>query len=204
MNDPAIWTGSTITGLGLIFAFAQAALERRRRLRLEANDRTVQRQAQAQLISAWLGQAEAARGDTGSRTALHLLNTSNEPVYGLVVSIVFIQGAGPRSIEAMLATVLASNPRPTQPFTTVPILPPGNWRVWLRGSGHTDILSGRGAVEVAFTDRANTAWIRRAMGPIEEIARQPTDYLRAQGLVGPYDWQHPEPDYSLLRRPRVV
>lgn len=194
MGDAAIWTGSIVTALALVTALAQSAFERKRRLRLEARDRAERRVSQAQQVSGWLGADEAAPGTAEVRTPLHLINGSDEPVYGLVVSIVFIQGAAPRCIEDMLELVLKADSWESRPFTTVAVLPPGRWRVWLDGGGHTNIMSGRGSVEIAFTDRAGLSWIRRAMGPIEEIATAPTDYFEAQGLRGPFEWQKVESD----------
>jgi len=78
------------------------------------------------------------------------------------------------------------------PVTTVSILPPGNYRVWISGVGWSSILSGRSGAEVAFTDREGSFWIRRADGRLEEIHQEPFEYFRRFGLFGPYELETPE------------
>jgi hypothetical protein len=106
-----------------------------------------------------------------------------------------LQGTSPRAIEGWLE-ILEGRERepdvtkwPTAPTTTVSILPSGDYRVWIQGTGWGRALSGRRAAEVAFTDRAGSHWIRRATGQLEELAEDPIiHYLGA----GPHDLQIPE------------
>jgi hypothetical protein len=153
------------------------------------------------------------------RTPVYIHNSSAEPVYEVVAGLVFIQGAAPRNLEGMLdlrqkrlqamsEAAASGEDVPTQlsgwsrgPVTTIGIVPPGTWRAWIRGKGWTSILSGRGGVDVAFVDRAGVSWIRRAMGPLEELPTRPLEYIAQHGLHGPYEFQPPEPTEGPTSRP---
>jgi hypothetical protein len=121
-----------------------------------------------------------------------LVNGSDEPVYTLVVGIVFIQGAGPRTIEEMLE-LRQQSPDQLVPVTTASILPKGAFQVWIAGVGWSSIMAGRSGADVAFTDRAGTHWIRRALGKLEELAEDPFTYFQRWEMYGPYELQTPEP-----------
>src|SRR5207245_7221638 len=121
------------------------------------------------------------------RTGIDLFNSSQMPIYGLVVGIVFIQGAGPETLE----TRLALDSKSAMPLTAVSILPPGTFRVWIPGTGWSSIMSGRAGAEVAFTDRAGRHWIRRADGELVELHETPLEYFERCGLDGPYELQLP-------------
>jgi hypothetical protein len=207
-GDVPTWVAAIGTVGAFIAAFIQIATERRARLAREQQDRIDARRAQARLISGVRGPVEhpdpepdldkpgtvdkiAARLAYG-RTAVDLFNGSQEPVYMLVVGLVFIQGAAPHTMEEHLETKkrLAA---PGRSITTVSVLPPGRHRVWIRGDLHGGVLSGRLAVEVAFTDRDDVHWIRRARGQLEELPEAPLDYFRRYDMYGPYELQTPEP-----------
>jgi hypothetical protein len=164
----------------------KASFEQRER---EAAERKF---AQARLVSVILGPEERPPdGDplTG-RTPVNLINSSPEPVYRLVIGIVFIQGAGPRTIEEQLSLREDSEDKyRAVPITTGSTLPPGTHRIWIQGTGWSSILSGRGGAEVAFTDRAGHHWVRRATGELEELPEDPIyHYLK----YGPHELQTPE------------
>jgi hypothetical protein len=164
----------------------KASLEQRER---EAAERSL---AQARLISAILGPEERPPGEDPilGRSAVDLINSSPEPVYRLVIGIVFIQGAGPKTIEDRLDLRDKSDEKyQAVPITTASILPPGTHRIWIHGTGWSAILSGRGGAEVAFTDRAGRHWIRRVTGELEELPEDPIyHYLK----YGSHDLQTPE------------
>ena len=144
------------------------------------------------------------------RTPIYVHNSSAEPIYEVVAGIVFIQGAAPHTLEGILelrqqlaqqAAELAAKGEDVsteqlvgqrQPVTTTGIVPPGTWRVWVHGRGWTSILSGRGGVDVAFVDRAGVSWVRRAMGPLDELPMRPLEHFGQHGLHGPYEFQAPE------------
>jgi hypothetical protein len=131
-----------------------------------------------------------------ARTAIDLVNGSEEPVYRLVVGIVCIQGTCPESMEGWLEL---QQHREEQgggglqtPLTTVSILPSGTFRVWIRGTGWSAVLSGRSGAEVAFSDRSGSHWVRRATGQLEELPQEPFKYFADRGLYAPYDLLTPE------------
>jgi hypothetical protein len=129
--------------------------------------------------------------EDASRTACYLSNNSAEPVYSVVVGLVFVQGAGPRSLEDMLAVNRKQYNR-RGPVTTVNILPGGLYRAWIDGTGWHRILSGRAGVDIGFTDKAGSHWIRRATGQIDELDKPPLEYLEEWDFHGPHDFQTAE------------
>lgn len=206
-GDVPTWVAAIGTVGTLTAALLQINTERRRRLQQEKEDRVERHRAQARLVAAILGREEPAQLEGSGierRTAVDLVNGSDEPAYRLVVGIVFLQGAGPRSMEEWLEFQRQRDERRDQPpgdiptFTRVPvitasILPPkGVFRVWIPGVGWSAILSGRSGAEVAFTDRAGAHWIRRAGGLLEELPEDPIDYFHRRGFYSPYELYTPE------------
>jgi hypothetical protein len=209
-GDVPTWVAAVGTVGAFIAAFIQIGTERRRRLAREEQDRLEARRTQARLVSAVLGPIEhpypepdldhpsvadrnAARLNRG-RTGVDLLNSSQEPMYLLVVGLVFIQGAGgPRTIKAYLEMRERGVVHGPRSVTTASMLAPGRHRVWIRGDLHGSVMGGRLAVEVAFTDCDGVHWIRRASGQLEELPEAPLDYFNQYGLYGPYELQTPEP-----------
>lgn len=222
-GDFATWVAAIGTVSAVIVALVQVARERAARVRRENQDRSDRHSAHARLISAWMGTAEAvpesdrveyndADADRAFnyRTPIYVQNSSAEPIYEVVVGIVFIQGAAPRTLEGILdlrrqrreetADLAAKGVDVTReqrafqrdPVTTSGIVPPGTWRVWIAGKGWTSIMSGRGGVDVAFVDRAGVSWVRRAMGPLEELSQRPLKHFFEHGLHGPHEFQTPD------------
>ena len=223
MGDVATWVAAIGTVSAVVVALVQVARERSARLTQEAQDRTDRHLAHARLISAWTGPAEAIPeaerveyGDAESdpafnyRTPIYVHNSSAEPIYEIVVGVVFIQGAAPRTLEGILdlrqrrrqqtaelaakGVDVSTEQRAFQgdPVTTAGIVPPGTWRVWIQGKGWTSIMAGRAGVDVAFVDRAGVSWVRRAMGPLEELPMRPLEHFGQHGLYGPHEFQAPE------------
>jgi hypothetical protein len=144
------------------------------------------------------------------RTPIYVQNSSAEPIYEVVAGIVFIQGAAPHTLEGILdlrnrqrqetaeAAAKGEDVARVQrayagnPVTTTGIVPPGTWRLWVQGKGWTSIMAGRGGVDAAFVDRTGVSWIRRAMGPLEELPVRPLDHFSEHGLHGPHELQPPE------------
>jgi hypothetical protein len=98
-GDVPTWVAAIGTVGAFVAAFIQIGTERRRRLAREQQDRLDARRAQARLVSAVLGPIERpvpepALSQVGGsafdrlaygRTGVDLLNSSQEPVYRLVV-----------------------------------------------------------------------------------------------------------------------
>lgn len=222
-GDFATWVAAVGTVSAVVVALVQVARERSTRLSREARDRNERHLAHARLISAWTGPAEAVpqteRVDYGDdeadaayhyRTPVYVQNSSAEPIYEVVVGIVFIQGAAPRTLEGILDlhhqrheqtaeltrkgadVATGQNAFRGDPATTSGIVPPGTWRLWVSGKGWTSIMAGRGGVDIAFVDRAGVSWVRRAMGPLDELPTRPLEHFGQHGLHGPHEFQVPE------------
>jgi hypothetical protein len=191
LGDLPTWLAALGTVGALGAALWQIGTERTRRHEREAQEREERHRAQARLIAADVGTEErlAEPGQLG-RAGIDLINGSPEPVYRLVVAIVAIQGAAPRSIEDWLEYEDRERerfPHAPVPMTTANILLSGSSRVWVPAMRHG--MQVRQGAEVAFTDRAGSHWVRRATGQLEELAEDPiSHYLGA----GPHDLQTPE------------
>jgi len=190
LGDLPTWLAAIGTIAAVVTALWQVASERHIRQRAEDEARQDRRYAQARLVSSMPGPVN--RSDTAwsasGTSSVDCINTSAEPVYNVVVGVVFLQGAGPRTMEDMLTSFGSAPP----PVTTLSLLAPGRWRAIIQGSGFTSILSGRPGTEVAFTDRAGVHWIRRASGALDSIDEDPLTYFGRFNLSGPYDFQTPE------------
>jgi len=189
---------SWIASIGTVAAFGVALIqintERHRRHLAEDRDREERHRAQARLISAMPGPTELGAGaePLEGRSAVDCINASSEPAYNVVVGIVFIQGAAPRTTEDMLKLRLGSGGYEGAPTTTLSILPPGRSRAWIPGAHWTSVMAGRAGAEIAFTDRAGGHWIRRATGELDELPVAPLEYFKQFNFDGPYEFQTPE------------
>ena len=178
-----------IAGVGtvaaLLIAFYQISSERSARRKDEMAALGRERIAQAQRISAWIGghPATPIRATEGKAmpTFATLLNASHEPVYRVVVWLVSIQGAAPRTGEEMQKMEAdASRMLGAVPPGTFVVSLPGDWGGMHRHPG----------VEIAFADAAGLHWIRRGSGALEEIPNDPLDHY---GISLPVDWHVPIP-----------
>lgn len=163
--------GSIATAVAVIVALVQVYGERKSRLEAET-------QGQASLVATWLG-GRPPRGQavpTGD-LGVTLRNASSEPVYDVVVWLVLVQGAGPRSGEE---SAKVGGMRPA----TLAILPPGSY--WSSVGGWSPGMYARPGVEVAFTDAAGRHWVRRAHGRLDQLA---SDSVTHYGLSRPVDWE---------------
>ncbi len=202
LGNVPTWLAAIGTVGALWVALLQIRTERSRRIARDATDLEEHHRSQARLVAAWVGPPEPHLGGPGSvygpsgRTPIYLFNGSGEPVYTLVASIVFIQGAAPHTTEKTLEFFHSREPGTTwsqAPVTTVSILPPGKWRIWIPGTHWAGVMAGRSGAEVAFSDRAGAHWIRRALGTLEELPQPPFEYFQQWQLHGPYALEVPEP-----------
>lgn len=162
LGDLATW----LTGLATSGAWAVAliTLHRGRRAR-EASDAERQdgeRREQATKISAWHGGSRSEDIDD-----LVALNASDVPVYNVVVSMVFAQGAAARLGEEV------QNP---DDHICCAILPPGKW--WVPAPGGWGGMYRHPAAEIAFTDATGLHWVRRGDGTLEELKDSPFDHFK--------------------------
>jgi hypothetical protein len=194
LGDLPTWVAAIGTVGALAAAFWQIGTERGIRQRREAQELVDRHFEQARLISAVVGPEDPIPRpwNPDGRTQVELINGSAEPVYGLVVAIVAIQGTLPRSIEVTLQRE-GRRPFGGRPIAVASILPRGTYCVWIDGLKWV-VGAGfnRPAAEVAFTDRAGNHWIRRASGKLEELPEDPWEYFSKLGLHKPFDIQTPE------------
>jgi hypothetical protein len=197
------WVAAIGTVGALFTALFQINRERSHRQRVEQRSEDERLDAQARLLAAYPAEEVHSKDGSRTRTSIVLINGSDEPVYGVVVGVVYIPGAAPHSLEEMMRCHHEDLPRwidegpgapghlNTPPYTTVSILPGGEWRVWLP-RGNWGILSGRMGADIAFSDRLGQHWIQRANGKPEPIPVEPFEYFAEVGMHGPHDLQRPE------------
>lgn len=121
-----------------------------------------------------------------SASGITLLNRSDEPVYEVVLTEVFIQGAGPRTGEDVCKLEGVDGLQMRHTFS---VLPPGEWDVEINhdspiGAG----MSSMAGTEIGFTDRSGRHWIRRSNGSLDEIRLNAIDHyclIRPLGLFPP-------------------
>ncbi len=201
----ATWVAAIGTISAVVVALLQVARERKLRLDRERSERSEKHRAHAELIAAWVGPPQAvphntetpsyhttSNSDADYRTPIYIHNGSLEPIYEIVVGIVFVQGAAPHNLEKMLDVFTERSPRGPLPATTSAIIPPGTWCLWLRGKGWTGVMGGRGGADIAFVDRGGVSWVRRAMGTLEELDQRPLAHFAQHRLYGPYEFQLPK------------
>jgi hypothetical protein len=160
ITDWMTGVGTCVAALGtvgtLIWIVWQFLGEREERARLR-------HRAAAEKISVWyVGELREGEDDVA------LLNRAGEPVYNVVVSLVMIQGDGPRS----------GKESPAEHKITLSILPPGQH--WVSFSvGWRGMMRQAGA-EISFSDLAGAHWVRQADGRLEEISVPPFDHYQLQ------------------------
>jgi hypothetical protein len=191
-TSAADWLAAIGTGVGalvtvgtLIVALRQINTERQARQRLERQAEQQNRRAQAERLSAWPAlrapgsvSEEPVDEEVGS-TWIAILNRSEEPVYWAIVSLVLVQGAGPRT----------GKETPPGYRETLSIIPPG--KHYASVAPFLPGMNARPGVELAFTDRAGVHWVRSANGALTEIDTVPIDYYEL-GL--PQGWSLPISD----------
>jgi len=136
------------------------------------------RRRQAELVAGWFD-SSSIQGDT---SPIVLVNSSRVPVYEVVVSLVLIQGAGPREGRQLSGEMSSYR-------VVVDTLPPGTWMTEMEGGWGG--MSRWPGVEVAFTDVAGRHWVRTADGAMRRLR------------VAPHTWYNIDPPFS-YRRLRVA
>lgn len=138
---------------------------------------------QAMKISGWHEYGRALNevsGATGSEYYLVMLNTSDEPVYDVMLTLVALQGTSPMTGEEFKSDDWA----PRRHFG---VLPPGKFVAGFgTGWGH---MGYRPGAEIAFTDRNGKHWLRRAGGALRSIPTNAREYYK---MHGPYPYSTPD------------
>ncbi len=174
-GDLATWVGSLSIALTLVVTAWAVTLEAisRRHERLRG---------QAQSVAAWYG------GGDGDGDRLSVANSSSLPIYEVLVSLVFVQGAGPTTIEEWVKFAESdSQGRPLEFGSAFTAIGPGEWSVRIPPS--PGAMAVRPSCEIGFTDAAGRHWIRRGNGELQTIGRNAIDYY---GLARPVDFQAPK------------
>jgi hypothetical protein len=128
--------------------------------------RRERRRAQATEVAGWYDSSTQEHRVTPA----HLINGSSVPVYQVVVSLVLVQGAGPREGRQL-------REENGQDRAVLDALPPGSWITYL-GPGWAGMSRWPG-IELAFTDAAGAHWLRPATGQLRRLRVSP---LRWYGL----------------------
>lgn len=153
-----------ISIISLAVAFFVAAhnysSERRKRKRFQANN-----------ISCWIGRRNSQSGN------ISLVNNTPIPVYNVIVTIVFIQGAGPKKGETISSSWKYRFISDT--------LPPGAHSCFINFDGLYGMHAHFG-VEIAFTDSVGCNWVRRAQGNLMKIKKTPFEFY---SLTAPYEYR---------------
>lgn len=179
----ALLTNRTLRSAKVTQEASQAALESNRQLagatREMANQNQVlARQSQARSVSAWLDDPHSIPAHAT------LANSSTEPVFQVVMSLVGIQGAGP-------PTDASEAPGNYEFRTCVGVLPPGEFHFDLPSAGHA--MNIHLAIEVAFSDGAGVHWVRHGDGILSELPCSAPDYY---SLPRPIHWVYADHSHS--------
>lgn len=135
---------------------------------------------QARRVCGWLNRSGQFKDPIVAD--LLLSNSANEPVYELVLYLVWLQGDGPHTGE-QTEEALRDSDKLRDMRAIVQVLPPGNFTLTIPGS--TDApKKGQLGVEIAFTDGASRHWIRRVpSGDLKPLQTRPVEHYRISGPV---------------------
>jgi hypothetical protein len=180
--------GTLVVAIGAAFiAYLTLHNETSTQARERAEQRATEIRAQAEQVSTGTiaGQSGFPITEHGhqSVTRIGLYNRSNAPVYNAVVTLVLVQGAGPRVAREVQSVILRREFQ--RDLTTIP---PGESEVQV-SPGWAGMMA-RPGIEIAFTDHASRNWIRYANGVLVEIPEPPASYYR---LPRPINWTAPAP-----------
>jgi hypothetical protein len=192
-GDVATWVAGIATVLTLFFGVFQWFKLRRQTIIDKQVQLEQERRAQARRVFAWLD------GAVGSGV-VRVGNTSDEPVYNVVVYMVFMDGDKPgtgeeaqyfleetlRGLESIVQFTgnLIENAavHPTKQFRAIiQLLPHGTHWIALQ------VQQDNPGVEIAFTDGAGHHWIRRVTGELIEIEQNALEHYR---IVTPVEYTH--------------
>jgi hypothetical protein len=177
-----------VTIVGVAIAYFALRDQTTTETKAQAAQRAAEARAQAEQVSAapiagagGLPITDEAGGKSVTRVGLY--NRSSIAVYNAVVSLVLVQGAGPRK------AVELSEPTLKQEFQRyLTAIPPGEYETQV-SPGWAGMFR-RPGIELAFTDHAGRNWIRYADGMLVQIKQAPASYYRLEEPVG---WLQPEP-----------
>jgi hypothetical protein len=159
--------------------------QRAHEIREEMGQRIAAARAQAELISAVPGDGRGGFPSIEPKhgepyTAITMSNRSATPVYNVIVSLVLVQGAGPRRANEFDEEEKSMY---QQDFST---LPPGEYEA--RVSGGWAGMMARPGIEIAFRDSGGRSWARYATGQLVRLPKEPVAYYHLDEPIG---WEIP-------------
>lgn len=163
----AEWAAAVLTVATLLTGLWQIHTDRRQRLEVE-------RRAQARTVAAWLTGHDLPSG----RTWVAVSNASTEPVFQVVMTLIGIYGALPRSGREV-------DPVRWRFRSYLGVLPPGNFFVaipWGGGGMHMHF-----AIEIGFTDAGSQHWVRLGTGELKRVNLPMVKYYK---LPEPVGWEY--------------
>jgi hypothetical protein len=167
-SDLAAWAAA----IGALLLFAITTFQVTKSL-IDTRRREVRRQPES--VSAWI--ADETGG--GKNAWIALLNSSNEPVYQVIASVVSLR-------DTHASGDATSTPNHFRAYISV--LPPGSH--YARIDGGYRGLSFQPSVEVAFIDKTGKSWVRNGDGWLRQIDKKPHENY---GLHEPLPWLLPKP-----------
>jgi len=174
-----------VAGVGIAyFAFRdQTTTESKAQLaRSAAEERAQAEQVSAAPIAGTGGFPITTEPGGHDVTRIGLYNHSNAPVYNAVVTLVLVQGAGPRKAVELTESRLKAE---FQKYLTA--IPPGEYETQV-SPGWAGMMA-RPGIELAFTDHAGRHWIRYASGELVQVRQEPAAYYKLEEPVG---WLQPK------------
>ncbi|QNJ90988.1 hypothetical protein HZU40_22510 [Mycolicibacterium fluoranthenivorans] len=141
---------------------------------------------QASKICAWIGVPDATDWGPVSGDVVKLSNTSDQPVHSVIVYLVWVQGAAPRTGEKQEAHSRAHESSDINTMrAVVQVLPPGESELYF-AEIESRPPQGVLGVELAFTDRAGVHWVRRA--GTSELITLHNDPIKHYGISFPINY----------------
>src|ERR1017187_3004463 len=154
----------------------------------EASQNAAAVRAQAERVSATTIAGEGGfpisnLGHGRSATRVALYNRSNAPIYDVVVTLVLVQGAGPRFGDEEHERLMKQEFQ--RYFGTVP---PGQYEAQV--SPMWAGMMARPGIEIAFNDSNGRSWVRYANGQVVALNGSTAAYYH---LEEPANWVSPKP-----------
>jgi hypothetical protein len=165
---------------GLVIAYEQLHNQNASQAEEKAKKHAAEIRTQAEAISgavvAGPNGAEAEEDPHGGGfTAIALYNHSSTPVYDVIVSLVFVRGAGPH-----FGRELGGHGSAFQRYVST--LPPGGSEVRV-SAGWAGMMAVPG-VELGFTDQRGQNWLRYPNGKLLALTEPPASYYKLERPVG--------------------
>lgn len=153
------------TCLAVIVSLCQIKAEKKR----WEKERT---EKQASCIAAWFDDLNLLKKPEDEHSIFQpvvIANTSNLPIYEVVISCVGLFGAGPPSKGENLSP-------DSRHRAVLAQLNPGRFGLWLStGGAGMHIVT---TIEISFRDSNGISWIRRGNGTLERLEQRPFSYYR--------------------------